>query len=244
MSNINAMDSKENIDDSESIASDESEEMTEVDESECDIRRATCVADLKLHEIQFAKLKEELIYERNNLINKKLQEIENESAEEFVVPLRKLQQNMDHKIKLATLTRDYRYQNIEHIYECEKESSRLTLENDMQSLLDKYKSIIENEIRQMEENRRQYLLDYNLHQNQLQKQSNTTNETNDISEVCTSQEIINNDCDSTIHSIQSSYNGDDDMPPIVYELQDYEILEDWSVIKMYNDLNRTVSTEC
>ena len=47
---------KENIDDSESIASDESEEMIEVDEDEFEMRRAACLADMKELETQFLKL--------------------------------------------------------------------------------------------------------------------------------------------------------------------------------------------
>jgi hypothetical protein len=57
---------------------------------------------MKELEIQFSRLKEQLIYERNNLIDKKLKEIEDENAEEFVVPLKKLEMNMDFKIKLTS----------------------------------------------------------------------------------------------------------------------------------------------
>ncbi len=123
---------------------------TEVDECEFDHRRAACVANMKSLELQFAKLKEELIKEKNNEVEKKLKEIEDETAEEFLVPLKKLQMNMDFKIKLTSnttfflinlnasfkrgfdvfkaLMRDYRWNNIEHIYACEKDSSKLTLE--------------------------------------------------------------------------------------------------------------------
>ena len=126
MSSTNPMDGKENIDDSESIASDESLDeiagkfilhcshihsivlwcyiswFLDYDEFEFDHRRAQCVSDMKELEIQFSRLKEQLIYERNNLIDKKLKEIEDENAEEFVVPLKKLEMNMDFKIKLTS----------------------------------------------------------------------------------------------------------------------------------------------
>ena len=126
MSNGQCMDSKETIDDSESIASDESEEMTgkqsdlenavallqikhsqfskskEVDEDEFDHRRAACIADMKELELQYSKLKEELINERNKMVNKKLKEIEDETAEEFTKPLKQLQMNIDFKIKLTS----------------------------------------------------------------------------------------------------------------------------------------------
>jgi hypothetical protein len=44
--------------------------------------------------------------------------------------------------------------------------------------------------------------------------------------------------------IDNSYmSNNTEQPYIVYSLKDYEILEDWSIIKMHNDL-RTVTTEC
>jgi hypothetical protein len=93
-----------NNDDSESIASDESEEMIEVDEDEFDSRRAICIADMKELETQFLKLKEELIYEKQMLIEQKLKEIEDETAEEYTTPSLKLKQNMEIKIKLTSKT--------------------------------------------------------------------------------------------------------------------------------------------
>ena len=63
--------------------------------------RAIYVADMKELEAQFAKLKEELINEKQILIDQKLKEIEDESAEEFKTQLLKLKQNMETKIKLA-----------------------------------------------------------------------------------------------------------------------------------------------
>lgn len=100
-SNVDSKDN--NIDDSESIASDESEEMIEVDEDEFDSRRAICIADMKELESQFLKLKEELIYEKQMLIEQKLKEIEDESAEEYTTPSLKLKQNMEIKIKLTSM---------------------------------------------------------------------------------------------------------------------------------------------
>lgn len=49
----------------------------------------------------FAKLKETLIFERQVLVEQKLREIEDETAEEFTSPLQKLKQNMEVRINLA-----------------------------------------------------------------------------------------------------------------------------------------------
>ncbi len=77
-------------------------EIKEIDEDEFDQRRAVCLADMKDLEAQFAKLKEELINERNLLVDKKLKEIEEETADEFVIPLKKLQMSMDFKINFTS----------------------------------------------------------------------------------------------------------------------------------------------
>ena len=48
------------------------------------------------------KLKEELIQEKLDLIDKKLAEIENESAREYTMPLSKLREAKDMKIEVAS----------------------------------------------------------------------------------------------------------------------------------------------
>ena len=90
-----------NVEDSESIASDESEEMIEVDEDEFDRLRAILVADMRELEMQFAKLKEELIAEKMLLSDQKAKEIEDDTAQEFKVQIEKLKHTMDTKINLA-----------------------------------------------------------------------------------------------------------------------------------------------
>jgi hypothetical protein len=57
---------------------------------------------MKELELQFAKLKEELINEKQVLVDQKLKEIEDETAEEFTGQLQKLKNNMDTKIRLAS----------------------------------------------------------------------------------------------------------------------------------------------
>ena len=74
----------------------------EVDEDEFDQRRSICLGEMKELEMQFAKLKEELISEKYALIDEKLRAIEDETADEFKLPLQKLQMNKDFKIKHAS----------------------------------------------------------------------------------------------------------------------------------------------
>lgn len=184
-----------NNDDTESNASDESFE-SEADEDEFDRRRAACVADMRELEAQFLKLKEEYIVGKQMLIDQKLKEIEEETAEEFVLPLQKFKQNMDMRLNLTNLTKDYRSKNLDHIYEYEEMSLRQSLQNDKMLLFTKQVTTVEEEIRKLEESRRQFLLD-----NELASSASPT-----LLPVG---------------------------PYIVYSLQDYDILEDISIIKMH-----------
>lgn len=90
----------------ESMASgDESGEESgeQVDEDECERRRADCLTDMRELEFLFVKLKDALIQEKQMLIDHKLREIEDETAEEFTQPLFKMKQNMEIKIRLASI---------------------------------------------------------------------------------------------------------------------------------------------
>ena len=60
------------------------------------------MADMKELEAQFLKLKEEYIVGKQMLIDQKLKEIEEETAEEFVIPLQKFKQNMDMRLNLTS----------------------------------------------------------------------------------------------------------------------------------------------
>ncbi|RNA14525.1 breast cancer metastasis-suppressor 1 [Brachionus plicatilis] len=317
---------KEHIEDSESVNSDESEE-TIADEDEYERRRAAIQSDLKELETLFAKLKEALIFERQILIDNKLKEIEEESAEEFTGPLHKLEQNMEVRINLAAykkdhfqifrlfyfvdsntatnsnrnnslsnvleitiqfvplilnsfkLLKDYKNKNIDHTYQYEEISIKKTLENDKQNLYDKFVAKLEHEIKEMEEKRRQFLLDYNLFQigpNDLDKtqrnegenmnleidvnfnssdKMSTNTSPNSISESINSQFTPEESAKKNKKSkkspkssqnINSNRNSTSPMvfhgsPFIVYSLQDYDILEDWSIIKMHMNLNKISS---
>jgi hypothetical protein len=106
----------------------------------------------------------------------------------------------------------------------------------MQSLLDKYKANIENEIRQLEENRRQFLLDYELHQLQGQVHAENDDEPDDQNEL---NEFENEEL--MIAQQVGSFSRNEE-PYIVYNLHDQDILEDWFTLKMFSDLNRTVTS--
>jgi hypothetical protein len=74
----------------------------EVDEDECDQRRAKYLSSMKELEQQFIKLKEEYIAQRFKVVDQKLKETEDETAEEFRIPLNKLEKNLEFKTKFSS----------------------------------------------------------------------------------------------------------------------------------------------
>jgi len=243
-----------------------------VDEDEFDSRRAICVSDMKDLELQFLKLKEDLINEKQMLIDQKLKEIEEESAEEYTHPSHKLKQNMEIKIKLATLLKDYRLKNLDHIYQYELMSIKQSLENDKTMLFDKQVNKLENQIKQLEESKRQFMLEYSLfklNQNGSmededgQQNIDSINNNNENDESNNHDKSLEEDLNMSSNSkkkLNSSFNKKTSnkkspnskysnispvlmpgAPFIVYSLNDYDILEDWSIIKMHNNLKNGTS---
>ena len=60
------------------------------------------MAHLKDLEMHFARLKDELIAQRFKEVDQKLKEIEDESADEFRNPLKKLEMNMEFKTNFSS----------------------------------------------------------------------------------------------------------------------------------------------
>jgi hypothetical protein len=134
-------------------------------------------------------------------------------------------------------------------------------------LFDKQLAKIESEIRQLEENKRQFLLDYNLfklnqngcfddgnillheltglnnNENDVIENENINN--NDFGEETQQQEEIPSKKSKKCTKKSSPVSNPVIMPGapfIVYSLQDYDILEDWSIIKMHNNIKNGTST--
>lgn len=75
----------------------------EDDDAECERRRLACLADMRELEQLFGRLKEALFKEKQCLIEAKLREIEDENADEFTHTVFKMKQNMEMRIRLASM---------------------------------------------------------------------------------------------------------------------------------------------
>ena len=58
---------------------------------------------MKELEQQFIKLKEEYIAQRFKVVDQKLKETEDETAEEFKIPLNKLEKNLEFKTNFSSI---------------------------------------------------------------------------------------------------------------------------------------------
>jgi hypothetical protein len=131
-------------------------------------------------------------------------------------------------------------------------------------LFDKQVSKLESDIRHFEDSKRQFLLDYNLYKLNhtgcindgdivLHDLSTLDNDSIGIEEDKDYEKVNGANQDYTskkfVEEKQKPMNNDnkssDTLQPvilpgapfIVYTLQDYDILEDWSIIKMHNNIN-------
>ena len=156
------------------------------------------------------------------------------------------------------MLRDLKNKNIDHIYQYEDISIKQSLEEDKTSIYDKYVCKLEQEIKQLEENRRQFLLDYNWYQLMANGASidELNQDQNELLGSTRNQSEIDDDLEE-LRKLTGKSSGSNDekkdnensssssqlspvllqgTPYIVYSLQDYEILEDLFVIKMHNNI--------
>lgn len=224
------MDYKDNQEDSESVISDESEEDSEIDEESSENRRIECINEMKELESQYNKLKDDLVQAKLNMIEKKLVEIENETAKDYTIPLLKLKENMEMKINIATLMKEYRMKNVENTYNCEETSAKQTLDNDKKILYDNTKAKLEYDIKKAEEDRRLLYLELKKYEEFEEAIQSARTDLNGKRRQ-QKHDLVDNHQRNKNNKKPTHVTG----PYIVYTLQDYDILEDWSIIKRLNN---------
>ena len=92
---------------------------------------------------------------------------------------------MDLKLNVLSLLKEYRLKNIENIFMCDETSVKQSIDNDKTMLFDSIKSKIENEMKDIEENRRLLYLELKkkeeVHENVDQTASNQSKTTESVS---------------------------------------------------------------
>ena len=136
--------------------------------------------------------------------------------------------------------RDLKYKNIDHVYEYENKSIQNSLEEDKTLVYDRYVTKLENEMKQLEENRNKYLLEYNWYQmtvNGAMLNTICCSANNDFvnDENLQPNQVFNNskiNCNDS-HMTPGMLIG---TPYIVHSLHDHDILEDLFEIKKFKKL--------
>ncbi|XP_041981348.1 breast cancer metastasis-suppressor 1-like protein isoform X1 [Aricia agestis] len=101
----------------------DSDDSSEMDECECERRRTECLNNLANLERQFTVLREQLYSERMRHVEHQLQEVRGGRSQEYVGPLRRLQENMRVRIEVAGVLKQMRIDNIKHKFQAEEQAA-------------------------------------------------------------------------------------------------------------------------
>ncbi|XP_015110379.1 breast cancer metastasis-suppressor 1-like protein [Diachasma alloeum] len=183
----------------------DSDDSSTMDEDDNERRRIECQEKVDVLERQFVLLKEQLYHEQMTQLNQKVQEIEDETAEEYSVPLMRLQEKMETKMEVAEVLQEMRRKNIEHKYEGEKKAAEDNLKNEKTILRNSIYSDLQEKIRRLEEDKNLVDIHEDLWLSSTGRRRRGHNKRK-----------------RTVY-----VNG----PYIVYMLNESEILEDWTLIR-------------
>ncbi|XP_050431737.1 breast cancer metastasis-suppressor 1-like protein isoform X2 [Adelges cooleyi] len=199
--------------DSSSSESD-SDNSSDLDEDENEKEQKRC--DEKVREIEngFYHLKEMLYKERIREVEEKLVEVRLGTAKEYRVPLQELQDQMDSRLEVASVLKQFKLTNLKHKYEAEEQAIRQNFENNKEILYDTIKADLEEKIQRLEEARNEVDIDASLWLGRSLTRSGRGRGRRPYG-----------------HTQQKNKPVIVSGPYIVYMLKEHEILEDWTTIK-------------
>ncbi|XP_011302871.1 breast cancer metastasis-suppressor 1-like protein [Fopius arisanus] len=182
----------------------DSDDSSTMDEDDYERRRNQCQENVDDLERQFVLLKEQLYREQISQLNAKVREIEEETAEEYAVPLLHLQERMQTRIEVAEILLQMRRGNIQHKYEGEIKAAEDNLRNEKNILRNSIYSELQDKIRRLQEDKN----NVDIHE--------------DLWLSSTGRRRRNAKRKRTFY-----VSG----PYIVYMLNESDILEDWALIR-------------
>ncbi|KAL4715695.1 hypothetical protein ACJJTC_006274 [Scirpophaga incertulas] len=131
----------------------DSDDSSEMDESECERRRNECLDNLADLERQFTILREQLYCERVKHVEYQLAEVRGGRSQEYQGPLRRLQENMRLRIEVAGVLKQLRMDNIKHKFEAEEQAAHQHFKSEKWLAYETLKEEIQEKIRKLEEER-------------------------------------------------------------------------------------------
>ncbi|XP_049875202.1 breast cancer metastasis-suppressor 1-like protein [Pectinophora gossypiella] len=131
----------------------DSDDSSEMDEGECERRRNECLDNLANLERQFTVLREQLYNERVKHVEYQLAEVRGGRSQEYLGPLRSLQENMRIRIEVAGVLKQMRIENIKHKYEAEEQAAHQHFKSEKWLTYESMREEFLEKIRKLEEER-------------------------------------------------------------------------------------------
>ncbi|XP_065069143.1 breast cancer metastasis-suppressor 1-like protein-A [Rhopilema esculentum] len=137
----------------ESVSSSSESESDSMDEEETENRRLKYKEDIFDLEKQFSDLKEQLYKEKVNQVENQLIEVQTNTASEYVIPLKELEDSSRIRSEVAGHLKEYRLISLDHKFKAEVQALDQHFQNEKRNLLENMKAELEERLRKVEEDR-------------------------------------------------------------------------------------------
>eukprot|EP00794_Sanderia_malayensis_P020645 gene20645-22681_t len=134
----------------ESSSSEESDSMDEVETEQKRLKYKDDIADL---EKQFADLKEQLYMEKIEQVEKQLIEVQTNTASEYVIPMRELEESSMIRGEVAGHLKEFKFISLEHKFKAEIQAVEQHFKNEKYNLMENMKIEVAEKLRKVEEDR-------------------------------------------------------------------------------------------
>ncbi|XP_055692315.1 breast cancer metastasis-suppressor 1-like protein [Lutzomyia longipalpis] len=131
----------------------DSDDSSEMDESECERRRSDCMDNLTHLERQFSILRDQLYREKLQQVDIQLSELRGGRSQEYLLPLQRLNENMRIRTEVAGILKQYRLENIKNKFASEEQAARQHYESEKHLAMDAIYEELMEKIRRLEEDR-------------------------------------------------------------------------------------------
>ncbi|KAF6016983.1 BRMS1L [Bugula neritina] len=145
-------DEESEIEDSDRSSASETES-SEVDEFTIEHRKSECIADGQELEQAFQLVKNLLYEEKMKKIDNKLDALKEETAQEYLQPIKQLNEDYKQALKICDILKDLRLKLVEVQYDSEVLAAHQNTENEKRLLYDSVRAELEEKIRRLEEDR-------------------------------------------------------------------------------------------
>lgn len=129
----------------------ESDDSLEIDALECKTRKIQCLRNLADLEHQFTVLSKQLHKEKLLQVDKQIQEVKTGKSKEYIKSLKRLQENMRVRIKVAGILKTLRLESVKNKFEAENQCAQQDYNNEKWLLSEIMKEEILEKVKKLKE---------------------------------------------------------------------------------------------